>query len=109
MQGRLDGRLTPTLETVLYRVSQEALQNVVKHAKAKHARVILGRNNGSVVLEIQDDGIGFQPSRHHSGGDHFGMLAMRERVEMIGGTWEIDSMPGQGTRVRVVLPWEGGR
>ena len=109
VQGRLDGRLTPTLETVLYRVSQEALQNVVKHAKAKHARVILGRNNGSVVLEIQDDGIGFQPSRHHSGGDHFGMLAMRERVEMIGGTWEIDSMPGQGTRVRVVLPWEGGR
>jgi signal transduction histidine kinase len=109
VQGRLDGRLTPTLETVLYRVSQEALQNVVKHSRAKHARVVLGRNNGSVVLEIQDDGVGFQPSRAHSGGDHFGMLAMRERVEMIGGTWEVDSMPGQGTRVRVVLPWEGGR
>jgi len=109
VQGRLDGRLTPTLETVLYRVSQEALQNVVKHSRAKHARVVLARNNGSVVLEIQDDGVGFQPSRSNSGGEHFGMLAMRERVEMIGGTWEVDSMPGQGTRVRVVLPWEGGR
>jgi two-component system NarL family sensor kinase len=110
VQAKLDGRLAPSLETVLYRVSQEALQNVVKHARAKHARVLLGRDDGVVVLEVQDDGVGFQPAESKSdGGDHFGMLAMRERVEMIGGTCEVTSMPGKGTRVRVVLPWQGSQ
>jgi len=110
VQGNLDGRLAPTLETVLYRVSQEALQNVVKHARAKHARVLLGRDDGAVVLEVHDDGVGFQPGEARSaGGDHFGMLAMRERVEMIGGTCEVSSSPGKGTRVRVVLPWQGSQ
>jgi signal transduction histidine kinase len=110
IQAKLSGRLAPSLETVLYRVSQEALQNVVKHARAKHANVVLGRDNGAVVLEVQDDGVGFQPGETKSGsGDHFGMLAMRERVEMIGGTCEVTSSPGQGTRVRVVLPWQGSQ
>jgi len=110
VQGKLEGRLAPSLETVLYRVSQEALQNVVKHARAKHARVVLGRDDGAVVLEVQDDGVGFQPGESKvAGGDHFGMLAMRERVEMIGGTCEVTSAPGKGTRVRVVLPWQGSQ
>jgi signal transduction histidine kinase len=110
IQAKLDGRLAPSLETVLYRVSQEALQNVVKHARAKHARVVLGRDNGTVVLEVQDDGVGFHPNAVKSaGGDHFGMLAMRDRVEMIGGSCEVTSSPGQGTRVRVVLPWQGSQ
>jgi two-component system, NarL family, sensor kinase len=110
VQAKLEGRLAPSLETVLYRVSQEALQNVVKHARAKHARVLLGRDDGAVVLEVQDDGVGFQPAEAKTdGGDHFGMLAMRERVEMIGGTCEVTSAPGKGTRVRVVLPWQGSQ
>ena len=110
IQATLDGRLAPNLETVLYRVSQEALQNVVKHARAKHAQVVLGRDNGAVVLEVQDDGVGFQPgATKTAGGDHFGMLAMRERVEMIGGSCEVTSSPGQGTRVRVILPWQGSQ
>lgn len=108
VQSEMKGRLAPSLETVLYRVSQEALQNVVKHARARHARVVLARNNGSVVLEVHDDGVGFNTLRtRSSGGDHFGMMAMRERVEMIGGSCDVDSMPGQGTRIRVVMPFQG--
>lgn len=106
VQAELDGRLAPTLETVLYRVSQEALANVVKHAGARHALVSLQRSNGSVVLEVRDDGVGFEPEHHEGGRDHFGLMAMRERVEMAGGRWEITSRPGKGTRIRAVLPWE---
>jgi len=108
VEATLGGRLAPSLETVLYRVSQEALQNVVKHARAKHAHVSLARDDGQVLLEVRDDGVGFEPgTKKPGGGDHFGMLAMRERVEMIGGTCEVSSSPGQGTRVRVQLPWQG--
>jgi two-component system NarL family sensor kinase len=107
VEADLNGRLVPALETVLFRVSQEALQNVVKHADARHARISLARNNGSVIMEIGDDGKGFDPKRTPATSDHFGLMGMRERVEMIGGTCEVVSSPGSGTRVRVVLPWQG--
>jgi two-component system NarL family sensor kinase len=105
VRATLSGRLDPATEIVLYRVSQEALTNVQKHARASQAWLSLSRSNGSVVLEVRDDGIGFEPSRASTnGGDHFGLMAMRERVEMAGGRWEIESGPGTGTRVRAVLP-----
>jgi signal transduction histidine kinase len=104
VEASLERRLTPGLETVLYRVSQEALTNVVKHAGARRARVGLFRDNGAVILEVDDDGSGFEPAGATSRGDHFGLLAMRERVEMAGGTWLIHSSPGQGTRIRAELP-----
>lgn len=104
VEASLERRLAPGLETVLYRVSQEALTNVVKHAGARRARVGLFRDNGTVILEVDDDGSGFEPSQTTTEGGHFGLLAMRERVEMAGGTWAIDSSPGQGTRIRAQLP-----
>jgi signal transduction histidine kinase len=104
VEADLERRLAPGLETVLYRVSQEALTNVVKHAGARRARVGLYRDNGSVILEVDDDGAGFETARPTPEGDHFGLLAMRERVEMAGGQWMLHSTPGRGTRIRAILP-----
>jgi signal transduction histidine kinase len=101
VRASLEQRLDPDIETVLYRVAQEALTNVAKHAHAEQAWVSLRGRNGSIVLEVGDDGIGFDPlyATSHGGRDHFGLTAMRERVEMAGGRWEIHSTPGEGTRV----------
>jgi two-component system NarL family sensor kinase len=106
VRASLDQRLNPDVETVLYRVAQEALTNVAKHAHAEQAWVSLRARNGSVILEVGDDGIGFDPlyATSNGGRDHFGLTAMQERVEMAGGRWEIHSSPGQGTRVVAEFP-----
>lgn len=108
VRSSLDQRLDPDVETVLYRVAQEALTNVAKHAHAEQAWVLLRTRNGSVVLEVGDDGIGFDPlyASNSGKGDHFGLTAMRERVEMAGGHWEVQSSPGGGTRVMAEFPRE---
>jgi signal transduction histidine kinase len=101
----LQGRLAPDLETVLYRVTQETLNNVGKHAGASRVTVSLAAENGSVRLRINDDGVGFDPiaaSRLLSEG-HFGLAGMRERVELVGGRLSIDSAPGHGTTVDVAM------
>jgi signal transduction histidine kinase len=106
VRASLDQRLDPDVETVLYRVAQEALTNVAKHAHAEQAWVSLRARNGSVILEVGDDGIGFDPlyATSNGGRDHFGLTAMQERVEMAGGRWEIHSSPGEGTRVVAEFP-----
>ena len=101
----LQRRLAPDLETVLYRVTQETLNNVGKHAGASRVTVSLAAENGSVRLRINDDGVGFDPAaaaRLLSEG-HFGLAGMRERVEMVGGRLHIDSAPGKGTSVAVEM------
>jgi signal transduction histidine kinase len=101
----LQARLAPDLETVLYRVTQESLNNVGKHAGASRVTVSLAAENGSVRLRINDDGVGFDPAaagRLLSQG-HFGLAGMRERVEMVGGHLSIDSAPGRGTTVDVEM------
>ena len=99
--------LTPRSEVQLLRVVQEALTNVRKHAGAYHADVTLSEDGGVVTLEVADDGSGFDPARVELALDHgFGMTAMRERVEQIGGTLEVDTQPGTGTRVIVRLQQE---
>ena len=101
----LSDRLPPEIETVLFRISQEALTNVLRHAKAGNVRLRLSRNENTVEAEIQDDGIGFDPSDFAAFGDEhgLGLLGMRERVEQFGGTIEIQSRPGAGSRIRVIL------
>ena len=93
-------RLPSELETVLYRVVQEALSNVAKHANASSVHPRLVDAGEAVLLEIVDDGAGFYPIREKGGAEHFGLMAMRERVEMAGGRWELESAPGMGTTIR---------
>lgn len=84
-----------------YRIAQEATHNVVKHAKAE--RITLSLQNGEgLTLEIDDDGQGFDPDQTFTG--HLGLRSMRERIEKLGGSFELQSEPGRGTTVRVCLP-----
>ncbi len=80
---------------------QEALNNVVKHAGAVHATVVARRAEGAVEVEVRDDGAGFEKDAPGAGR---GLVGMRERVAMLGGTIAIDSIPGAGTRVTATVP-----
>lgn len=99
--------ISPGSEVQVVRIIQEALHNVRKHAKASQAVVRLEAQGVSLRLIVQDDGVGFDPSRFASvDGVHLGLHGMRERAERIGGTLEVESAPGKGTRVIVTLPAE---
>jgi signal transduction histidine kinase len=98
---RAGTRLTSEVEAVLYRIVQEALTNVVKHADAAHAWVEIAEDEAGVRVRIRDDGAGFDPRAASEG---FGLLGMRERVALVDGTLEIDSSPGEGTTVTATLP-----
>src|SRR5262245_43524716 len=97
-------RLEPALETVLYRVTQEALINVGKHANASTCRVTLHAAESSVELCVHDDGSGFDPATVHGPErGHYGLVGMRERVEMAGGRCEVNAQPGAGATIRVTF------
>lgn len=100
-QGREPERHTPELETAQYRILQEALTNAVKHGNARHAVVTIVEQSKSVTLTVQDDGLGFDPGEHPSG---LGLLGMRERAELLAGELVVESAPGEGTIIAVVLP-----
>ena len=95
-------RLPPDREQELYRLVQEALNNVLKHAHAGRVRVRLGVANGIATLEVADDGIGFEPALQSAVG--FGLRGMRERAERLGGSLRIESSSGAGTCLRVDVP-----
>lgn len=99
--------LAEHVETALYRITQESLQNVEKHAGASRVRVWLGTSPEGVELVVADDGCGIDPARlGERDGEQttYGMAGMRERAELVGGRLEIGPDPAGGTRVRVVLP-----
>lgn len=104
MEGSV--RLAAEQEEALYRIAQEALANVVKHAHAHRATVRLRLDATGPQLEINDDGRGF--AWHESLSGSYGLRTMRERAEQLRGTMEIDTQPGGGTRVRAHLPPNGG-
>ena len=93
--------------TVFYRVAQEALTNVIRHAHASVVTVTLSHLSGSVRMEVHDNGKSFEVSKMLSAktNPRLGLLGMRERIEMVGGTLTIDSSPGKGTTVRAELPF----
>jgi PAS domain S-box-containing protein len=99
----VDARLTRSIETVFYRVAQEALNNVARHARATHVDVVLERGADHVSLIVEDNGIGFDPS-DGSHSDRLGLIGMRERLLLVNGTLEIESAPGQGTTVLARVP-----
>jgi signal transduction histidine kinase len=100
-QGREATRPTPELETALYRISQEALTNATKHGRAERAVLELSEQMGTIRLIVRDDGSGFDQS---SATDGFGLLGMRERVELLGGKITIASTPGVGTTITTAFP-----
>lgn len=98
--------LTPEVEQCFYRVAQEALDNVAKHAGAQRIAVSLRKDGGRLVLAVEDDGAGFATDAVASE-YRFGLQGMRERADLIGATLEIDSRPGQGTIVRLQKEVDG--
>ncbi len=104
-----DRRLPPTVEITLFRVVQEAITNIVKHAQAKTARVYLKRSGSTIVGSIEDSGVGFDADtlrREQSGGVAVGLLGMEERINLLEGKLKIESRPGGGTRVYFEIPWQ---
>jgi len=96
--GLLDDRLASETETALYRIAQEALTNVAKHARAGNVDVILERRSDSVLLIVEDDGVGFDPA---AAGHGFGLIGMQERAALVGATLEVESAAGKGTTILV--------
>ena len=100
-----DERLPAPLETALFRVVQEALANVAKHAQAQRVEIDLTYKQEGVNLRVTDDGRGFDPQAPRPG-THVGLWSMRERVEQLGGQITIESVPGRGTQLTVNIPAE---
>jgi two-component system, NarL family, sensor histidine kinase DevS len=99
--GDQPGRLAPAIETTVYRVVQQALANVVKHADATTVEIEVSEDDGVVRIVVADDGRGFAPDDPTDG---FGLIGMRERIRLVGGRHEVDSTPGHGTIVRASIP-----
>jgi signal transduction histidine kinase len=101
-----DAILPQGIEVTLYRIAQEALTNVVRHARAGRVEVALGCVPQGVLMRIEDDGRGFSPyqSPDKDGRRHLGLISMHERASIVGGQLEIYSAPGQGTAVHVLVP-----
>jgi two-component system CheB/CheR fusion protein len=108
--GRMgEERLSENVETNLYRITQEALNNTYKHARANNANVVLELRKNEIVLVIEDDGIGFEigeVDRTSESGRGLGLIGMRERAAIIGGMIEIESSPGNGTTTFIRIPVE---
>jgi signal transduction histidine kinase len=94
-------RLPPDVETTLYRITQEALTNVVKHAQARRVSIVLTRRDGSISAVIEDDGRGFEGEAGENG---LGLLGMRERIALVGGRLSLESSPGSGTTLSIEVP-----
>ena len=107
--GFSEERLPPGVETALYRIIQEALTNVSRHARARRAEVRLARQPRKVLCSISDDGDGFESSQGSpmtGGGGGLGLIGIRERLGVLGGAMEIVSRPGRGTELKVTIPLE---
>jgi signal transduction histidine kinase len=105
-----DERLPPEVETTLFRVAQEALTNVRKHARASRVHVVLDRSGSTIRLLVRDDGCGFLPDgtkRSNGHGERVGLSGMRERLSLLGGSFELHSEPGSGTTVKAEVELPG--
>jgi signal transduction histidine kinase len=97
-----DERLPEEVETALYRIVQESLTNVVKHARARRVSILLARKAGAVKAVVEDDGQGFDPAAQTGGG--YGLVGMRERLALLGGRLEVESSRGAGTTIAAEVP-----
>ena len=106
LHDRMDERLVPETETAAFRIVQEALTNVVKHAQATSCRIYLQRLTNTVLITIEDNGVGFDLTEAPKSGERrgLGLLGIRERVAQLRGTLRLESSPAKGTRLTVELP-----
>jgi signal transduction histidine kinase len=103
----VDRQLPGEIKTALFRVAQEALTNIVKHASARSADIYLGFQPGEVHLAVKDDGIGFNLARRSaSQRSAWGLMGMEERTQLLGGTFRLDTSPGKGTEIQVFIPYQ---
>lgn len=105
----IDGqRLSPELETTIYRIAQEAILNAARHARCRRIDVLLQIQNGQVSAIIEDDGVGFDPAAPTNDGmdARLGLFGMRERAELVGGSLEVESTPGRGCAIYLRAPVE---
>ncbi|HSE48361.1 MAG TPA: GAF domain-containing sensor histidine kinase [Terriglobales bacterium] len=98
------GRMLPDIEAAIYRVVQEALHNVAKHAKAANVNILVTRESGVVRVLVEDDGVGFSTRSSNSRGHSFGLAGIKERIAALGGTVRVHSSKGRGTRLEVTVP-----
>ncbi|HKT51448.1 MAG TPA: GAF domain-containing sensor histidine kinase [Candidatus Angelobacter sp.] len=98
------GRLASGTEQAIYRVVQEALHNVAKHAQAKSVMIQVAREGDAVQVQVEDDGIGIQPSRGNPRDRSFGLAGIKERIAMLGGVSRVISAKGKGTRIEIIVP-----
>ncbi len=105
--GLEDCRLPPAVETALYRITQEALTNIIRHAEAATASIFIERSDKKVLAIIDDDGRGFDPSLIEHRDGHLGLYGIRERAELLSGHLVIESEPGTGTSLYIEIPLPG--
>ena len=108
VDSAIEGRLAPHVETALYRIMQEGITNITKHAAATHVQLQLRRDARMVHGLLQDDGVGFAVDRimNPEGSRGLGLLGIQERLGALGGTLQITSAPGQGTTLQITVPVE---
>ena len=107
LEDRLTGEPPDELRSIIYRIAQEALTNIRKHADASTVDVSLETVDGRVLVRVEDDGCGLQPgAAAHPEPGHIGLSTMRERAETAGGSWRIATKPGQGTTIEFSVPCE---
>ena len=104
VEGQREERLSPAIETVLYRIVQEALNNVSKHAQASGVTVVVRREARRVCCSVRDDGVGFDPGTARPTATGIGLIGIRERLAPLSGSLSIDAAPGRGTELRVAIP-----
>lgn len=106
VEGSTGGRHAPPVETAIYRIVQEALANVTKHARATHVKIQLQQEADTIRCNVRDDGVGFEVPAllAQRGKPGLGLLGIRERLDALGGTLSITSAPGRGTELRLTIP-----
>ena len=104
VEGSRDDRLPGPVETVFYRIAQEALNNIAKHARATRVTITVGRDACRVFCSVKDDGVGFDPDAAREDRSGIGLIGIRERLTPLGGALSVQSAPGQGTKVCVAIP-----
>lgn len=105
VESSFDGRLPPAIEMVLYRVVQEALANVTRHSRARHAKIKLHKRGAQVFCQVRDDGMGFDvDSVSRDGRRGLGLIGIQERLNVLKGIFRVDSQTGRGTKLSITIP-----